>query len=322
MRIGIAGAGAFGAALAVALARTGREVTLWARDAAAVEKARENRRVERLPEIDLPASIDIVSDLDALLPCDTILLALPAQATRGFVTAHAEALAGKVLVACAKGIDLTRLTGQTAIIAEAVPSATPALLTGPSFAADIARGLPTALTLACADEGCGAALQAALSTPGLRLYRTADVIGAELGGALKNVIAIACGACIGAGFGDSARAALMTRGFAEMQRLAASLGARPETLMGLSGFGDLVLTCSSELSRNYRYGLALGRGESFDTGTTVEGAATARAVTDLAAARGLDLPISAVTARMVAHDLTPHQALDALINRPLKEESE
>ena len=148
------------------------------------------------------------------------------------------------------------------------------------------------------------------------------MIGAELGGALKNVIAIACGACIGAGLGDSARAALMTRGFAEMQRLAASLGARPDTLMGLSGFGDLVLTCSSELSRNYRYGLALGRGESFDSHPTVEAAATARAVTDLAAGRGLDLPISAVTARMVAGDLTPLQALDALINRPLKEERE
>ncbi len=322
MRIGIAGAGAFGSALAVTLAQAGREVTLWARDAEAVDRMRATRRAERLPEIDLPVQIDPVADLSTLFACDTILLALPAQATRGFVAEHAQALSGKVLVACAKGIDLTTLTGQTAIIAEAVPSATPALLTGPSFAADIARGLPTALTLGCADEACGAALQHGLSTPSLRLYRTADVIGAELGGALKNVIAIACGACIGAGLGDSARAALMTRGFAEMQRLAGALGARPETLMGLSGFGDLVLTCSSELSRNYRYGLALGRGAAFDSHTTVEGAATARAVTDLAAARGLDLPISAVTARMVAGDLTPLQALDALINRPLKEERE
>ncbi|MGR3465321.1 NAD(P)H-dependent glycerol-3-phosphate dehydrogenase [Limimaricola sp.] len=322
MRIGIAGAGAFGTALAVTLAQAGQQVTLWARDTAAVEAMRRSRRATRLPEIDLPAGIDPVSELSALFTCDTILLALPAQATRGFVAEHRDALSGKVLVACAKGIDLHSLTGQTAIIAEAVPDATPALLTGPSFAADIARGLPTALTLACADDACGATLQHALSTPTLRLYRSADVTGAELGGALKNVVAIACGACIGAGFGDSARAALMTRGFAEMQRLAAALGARPETLMGLSGFGDLVLTCSSELSRNYRYGLALGRGEAFDSHTTVEGAATARAVTDLAAARGLDLPISAVTARMVAGDLTPLQALDALINRPLKEERE
>ena len=322
MRIGIAGAGAFGTALAVTLAQAGQAVTLWARDAEAVEEMRRTRRVARLPEIELPEGIEPVSELSSLFACDTILMALPAQATRVFVTEHAGALAGKVLVACAKGIDLQSLTGQTAIISDAVPSATPALLTGPSFAADIARGLPTALTLACADDGCGAALQHALSTPTLRLYRSADVIGAELGGALKNVIAIACGACIGAGLGDSARAALMTRGFAEMQRLAASLGAAPETLMGLSGFGDLVLTCSSELSRNYRYGLALGRGEAFDSHMTVEGAATARAVTDLAAARGLDLPISAVTARMVAGDLTPLQALDALINRPLKEERE
>ena len=322
MRIGIAGSGAFGTALAVTLAQAGQEVTLWARDAETVERTRATRRVERLPDVDLPGGIEPVSDLSALFACDTILLALPAQATRVFVTDHAGALSGKVLVACAKGIDLTSLTGQTAIIAEAVPDATPALLTGPSFAADIARGLPTALTLACTDTACGAKLQHALSTPSLRLYRSDDVIGAELGGALKNVIAIACGACIGAGLGDSARAALMTRGFAELQRLAAALGAKPETLMGLSGFGDLVLTCSSELSRNYRYGLALGRGESFDTHMTVEGAATARAVTDLAAARGLDLPISAVTARMVANELTPLQALDALINRPLKEERE
>lgn len=320
MRIGIAGAGAFGAALAVALARTGREVTLWARDAAAVDKARENRRVERLPEIDLPASIDIVSDLDALLPCDTILLALPAQATRGFVTVHAEALAGKVLVACAKGIDLTRLTGQTAIIAEAVPSATPALLTGPSFAADIARGLPTALTLACADAPCGAALQHALSTPSLRLYRTADVTGAELGGALKNVVAIACGACIGAGLGDSARAALMTRGFAEMTRFAVHYGAQPETLAGLSGLGDLALTCTSELSRNYRFGQALGRGENFDATVTVEGAATARAVTAIAQKRSLSLPISTAVAALVEQRATVAEVLQDLLSRPLKEE--
>ncbi|SDE63832.1 NAD(P)H-dependent glycerol-3-phosphate dehydrogenase [Limimaricola pyoseonensis] len=320
MRIGIAGAGAFGSALAVTLARAGREVTLWARDEGAVQTMRDTRRAVRLPDVDLPAGIDPVSELSSLFSCDTILLALPAQVTRGFLEAHAGALSGRTLVACAKGLDLTTLTGQGAIVVESVPDAVPALLTGPSFAADIARGLPTALTLACPDDAAGRALQHDLSTPDLRLYRSTDLAGAELGGALKNVIAIACGACIGAGFGDSARAALMTRGFAEMQRLAAALGARPETLMGLSGFGDLVLTCSSELSRNYRYGLALGRHEDWDAATTVEGAHTARAVADLATKRGLDLPISAVTARMVAGELTPQQALETLINRPLKEE--
>ncbi len=320
MKIAVAGAGAFGTALAVTLARAGQPVTLWARDAAAVEAMRRDRTSPRLPDVTLPIRIEPTSRLADLALADAILLALPAQSTRGFLSEHADLLSGRLLVACAKGIDLTSLTDQTAVIEETVPDATPALLTGPSFAADIARGLPTALTLACRDEATGRALQQALSTPDLRLYRSTDTVGAELGGALKNVIAIACGACIGAGFGDSARAALMTRGFAEMQRLAASLGARPETLMGLSGFGDLVLTCSSELSRNYRYGLALGRGEDWDAGATVEGAATARAVTDLARARNLDLPISTVTAAMVAGDLTPTQALDALLTRPLKEE--
>ncbi len=320
MKISVAGAGAFGTALAVTLARSGVPVTLWARDPDAVTRMREARVTPRLPGVDLPVRVTPSHDLNTLFAADVVLLALPAQATRGFLETHAAALSGKILVACAKGIDLTTLTGQGAIIADTVPGATPALLTGPSFAADIARGLPTALTLACADDASGRALQQALSTPELRLYRSTDIAGAELGGALKNVIAIACGACIGAGFGDSARAALMTRGFAEMQRLAAALGARPETLQGLSGFGDLVLTCSSELSRNYRYGLALGRGEEFDTSTTVEGAATAHAVTGLAKARHIDLPISSVTAGMVAGDLTPTQALDALFTRPLKEE--
>ena len=164
-----------------------------------------------------------------------------------------------------------------AILQDVVPSCQSALLTGPSFAHDIACGLPTALTLACADDAIGQQLQKQLTTSNLRLYRTTDTIGAELGGAIKNVIAIACGAAMGAGLGDSARAALMTRGYAEMQRMALPLGARPETLAGLSGFGDLTLTCSTQASRNYRFGVALGQGVEFDPKITVEGAATAQA---------------------------------------------
>ena len=317
MRIGIAGAGAFGTALAVALCQRHDQITLWARDAGDMQQTRTN---PRLPGITLPPGIRITDDIGAIYAADTVILGLPAQTLRSFLTTHAPGLSGKALVACGKGIELGTLTGPTATIHATVPDAIAAMLTGPSFAADIARGLPTALTLACQDETHGIALQNALSTPALRLYRTTDTIGAELGGALKNVIAIACGACIGQGMGESARAALMTRGFAEMQRLAAHLGARPDTLMGLSGLGDLALTCTSEQSRNYRYGLALGRNQAFDTTTTVEGAATANAIRDLSRKLDIDMPISLAVAGLVGGTLSVRDALRALLSRPLKEE--
>ena len=201
-----------------------------------------------------------------------------------------------------------------------VPHAKVAILTGPSFAADIARFLPTALTLACADETIGHALQLRLSTPTLRLYRSQDVIGAELGGALKNVIAIGCGAVIGAGLGTSARAALMTRGFAEIQRLAMDLGAEANTLQGLSGFGDLALTCTSEMSRNFRFGASLGAGQAFDPTQTVEGAATAQAVARLAEQHGLDLPVCITIAKLASGHMDVQGAMDVLLARPLKAE--
>ena len=257
--IGIVGAGAFGTALAVALAGEGQRVTLWARD---IEPLRKSGESPQLRGIRIPETVSITAEIDDLSASDATLLALPTQALHAFVSGPGQSLRSTPLVACCKGIDLSTLTGPTVLIASAFPGTTPALLTGPSFAADIARGLPTALTLACADDARGEWLQALLSTTNLRLYRTDDVTGAELGGALKNVIAIAAGITIGAGLGDSARAALMTRGYAEMVRLAATLGARAETLAGLSGFGDLVLTCTSDQSRNFRYGRALGAGRS------------------------------------------------------------
>lgn len=309
----ILGSGAFGTALAVALAANG-PVTLWGRD---VDWGREN---PRLPGITLPDQITLTSDLASATRTDTILLALPAQALRGFLDQHATRLDGKRLVSTAKGIDLQRLTGPSTLIAEACPQATIAVLTGPSFAADIARGLPTALTLACADETAAVDLQKLLSTPILRLYRSNDVTGAELGGALKNVIAIAAGVVIGAGFGDSARAAIITRGFAEMTRLATHLGARAETLAGLSGLGDLTLTCTSAQSRNFRFGQALGKGEGFDPATTVEGAATARAVTALGSKLGMDMPIAAMVAKLAEGGASVETAAESLMTRPLKEE--
>lgn len=320
-RIAIIGAGAFGTALAVALARGGAGVSLIARDAgeaAAIEACRENAR--RLPGATLPDGVRVGADPAAAGSADAILLAVPMQRLSEALVAARPHLGRAPLVAACKGIDLASLKGPTALLADARPDGVHALLTGPSFAADIARGLPTALTLACAEKAAGEALQHLLATPALRLYRSTDVIGAELGGALKNVIAIAAGACIGAGLGDSARAALMTRGYAEMSRLAAALGARPETLAGLSGFGDLVLTCTSEQSRNFRYGLSLGRGEPFDAGITVEGAATSRAAARLAAGRGLDMPITETVAALTEGRLTVRRAMETLLARPLKEE--
>lgn len=320
MTIGVIGAGAFGAALAITWAQAGNDVRLWGRDAGALKTAQRRRRLPRLPDATMPPQVVCTSEIDAALAADTIALALPAQALRPFLVEHVAALRGRALVACCKGIDLDTMKGPASSIAETVPGAIAAMLTGPSFAADIAKGLPTALTLACADDAAGKTLQDRLSTPTLRIYRTTDTLGAELGGALKNVMAIACGVTIGAGLGDSARAALMTRGFAEMAKLATHLGAQRDTLMGLSGFGDLVLTCSSPQSRNFRYGMALGAGGSFDAATTVEGAATARSVRRLARSLELDLPICTVVAHLIDGKTDVTMALDALMARPLKEE--
>ena len=310
-RIAILGSGAFGAALAATIGRC-QPVTLWGR-------GQTGRAIRRLPGLDLPEAVSVTDDLAATDTAGIVLLALPMQALAGFVAEQGARLAGRPLVACCKGVDLRSGLGPVEILAS-LSGPAPSVLTGPSFAADIAQGLPTALTLACTDDALGARLQEALSTPVLRLYRTTDVIGAELGGALKNVIAIGAGVVMGAGLGDSARAALMTRGYAEMQRFALTRGARPETLAGLSGFGDLVLTCTSDHSRNFRYGRALGAGEAFDSATTVEGAATARAVAGLARAQGLDLPISTMIAALVDGKMAVTEAMQALLTRPLKQE--
>ena len=308
--IAILGAGAFGTALAVALSANG-PVTLWGRR---IGWSGEN---PALPGVTLPDAVTVTETLPA---ADMMLLAVPAQALSGFLATNAAHLDGRALVSCAKGIDLASGQSPARMMSSACPAAVVAVLTGPSFAADIARGLPTALTLACADPAAGHRLQHALSTAVLRLYRTTDVTGAELGGALKNVIAIAAGVAIGAGLGDSARAAIISRGFAEMTRFAVHRGAEAETLTGLSGLGDLVLTATSEGSRNFRYGLALGRGEGFDPSVTVEGAATARAVAAIAAAESVEMPISALIAGLAEGHIDVKQAMRLLLARPLKEE--
>ncbi|QIE45393.1 NAD(P)-dependent glycerol-3-phosphate dehydrogenase [Pseudohalocynthiibacter aestuariivivens] len=318
--IGVMGAGAFGTALAISLTGNG-PVTLWARDRTHIDEMRiagENAR--RLPGTALPDTLRLSADIDELQHATIVLLAVPMQKLRTVLTEYAPNLAGKTLVACCKGVELETLQGPVQVITETVPDAVAAILTGPGFAHDIAKGLPTAMTLACADALAGGALQDRLSTANLRLYRTTDTIGSELGGALKNVMAIACGAAMGAGLGESARAALMTRGYAEMQRMAQAVGARAETLSGLSGFGDLTLTCTSEQSRNARFGLSIGRGEDFDASVTVEGAATAQAVQARARALQIDMPITDAVCGLTNGQLRVDQAMNNLLSRPLKEE--
>jgi len=315
--IGIVGAGAFGTALAIAFTREGRPVTLWLRDPTTAAQVATTRQNPRLPNTTLPDTITVTANLADLSNAQALLLAIPMQSLAAFLTQHALSLPKVPLIACCKGIDLATLRGPTALLTAARPDLPSAILTGPSFAADIAHGLPTALTLAGNDAE---PLQNLLSTPTLRLYRTDDVIGAELGGALKNVIAIAAGVVIGAALGSSARAALMTRGYAEMQRLALTLGARPETLAGLSGLGDLVLTCTSLQSRNLQFGIALGAGSDFDTTITVEGTATAKAVARLARNKQIPMPITQMVADLIDRTVTLEQAVASLMSRPLKQE--
>jgi glycerol-3-phosphate dehydrogenase (NAD(P)+) len=292
---------------------------MWARSpdhADEMAKLRLNRAY--LPDTPFPDALTVTYDINALANSSALLLAIPLQHLRSALTAHD--LPTVPLIACCKGIELSTGRGPCGVIRETLPNAETAILTGPSFAADIAIGRPTALTLACQNASLGAQLQDQLTTSTVRLYRTTDTVGAELGGALKNVMAIACGAVIGAGLGDSARAATMTRGFAEMQRIGTIFGARTDTLAGLSGLGDLVLTCSSDLSRNYRLGLSLGSGEEFDPNITVEGAATAKAMYKIAQTRHLELPITEIVTRLLEGTTTITDAIETLMNRPLKEE--
>jgi len=319
--ITIAGTGAFGTALAISLASDGTPVFLWGRDAEQTQSMQIMRSNARhLPDTRLPDSVVVSSDFDTIPALSPVLLSVPMQQLRSVVSRHQKTLRDHPLIACCKGIELETGKSAPGVLADILPDATRAILTGPSFAADIAHGLPTALTLASDDKGEGRALQQALTRPNLRIYRSGDTTGAALGGALKNVMAIAAGAVVGAGLGESARAALMTRGYAEMQRMAIALGAQPDTLAGLSGFGDLVLTCTSDKSRNMRYGYALGRNESFDQTATVEGVATARAVDARAKELGIDMPITAAVVTMLDGTLKLPEVMEMLLARPLKEE--
>lgn len=326
--IAVAGAGAWGTALALTALRAGRRSTLWAREAEvreAIRTAGENSWY--LPGVDL-AGIEIVDEPQALCAADAVLMAAPAQHVRATAGLLAGGLTpGQPIVLCAKGLERGTAKLMTEVLAEAVPSAALAILSGPSFADDVARGMPTAVTLAAQDLSLAERLSSALGTAAFRPYASDDPTGAAIGGAVKNVLAIACGIAEGKGLGLSARAALIARGFAEMRRFAAALGAKADTLAGLSGLGDLVLTCSSAQSRNFAFGMALAKGESVGSATgqaagVVEGAATARPVLERAEALGVDMPISAAVAALVDGSVSVDAVIADLLSRPLRAEAE
>jgi glycerol-3-phosphate dehydrogenase (NAD(P)+) len=318
MSVAVLGAGAFGGALAISLAAKGARVQLWGRNPKAMEHISQTREIPRLPEVRLPTTVDVLPDL-ASVNANTLLLAVPMQTLSQLLTRE-DFPSGMHLVACCKGIDLKSGMGPTGLIRQHHPNRIAAILTGPSFATDIARGLPTALTLACSNADAGTKLQSILTTETLRLYTSTDPRGAELGGALKNVIAIACGMVMGAGLGASARAALIARGYSEMRRFAQVLGGEPQTLTGLSGFGDLVLTCTSAQSRNFAFGVALGAGDAPQAGATVEGRATASAALTLAQTHEIDMPIAAMVSAVCDGTINIPQAMRHLMQRDLKAE--
>ena len=324
---GVIGGGAWGTALAQSAAAAGLAVVLQAREPEVIESIRTRRVNDAfLPGIELDSAINVTSNLADLADCDLILAVPPAQHMRATLTAFAPyARPGLPIVLCAKGVERGSLKLMTEVLSETLPGAPAAVLSGPSFAADVSKGLPTAVTLACEDAGLGEALMETLSGPAFRPYLATDLIGAEVGGAIKNVLAIACGISEGRGLGRSAHAALITRGFAEMTRLGVALGGEPETVAGLCGLGDLVLTCSSPQSRNMSLGLALGQGQTIVEAlagkrSVAEGYESAPAVRQLVETLGVEAPICQAIAAILAGDIDVDQAIDGLLNRPLRAE--
>ncbi len=324
---GVIGGGAWGTALALVCQRAGLSVTLWAREpevVAGINGAHENPIF--LPGVALDPAVRATGDLADLAQADLVLNVTPAQHLRGSLAAFAPHVRpGLPMLLCAKGVEQATLKLMTEVLAETLPSAAPAVLSGPSFAGEVARGLPTAVTLACPDEALGRALAEAIATPTFRPYLATDMVGAEIGGSVKNVLAIACGIVEGRGLGRSAHAALITRGFAEMTRMAVALGGEAETVAGLCGLGDLVLTCSSPQSRNMSVGLALGAGQTLDEAlagkvSVAEGVASAPAVRALAARLGVETPICEAVAAILAGEADVDDAIAGLLSRPLKTE--
>jgi len=325
-RIAVVGAGAWGTALAIVAAANVPKVLLWAREAAVLQdlaRSRENRLF--LPGVSVPEAVHVISDLTRAGEADAVLLAAPAQHARAVLAQLRPGLKpGTPVLLCAKGVETGTGLLLTEVLQEVMPEAEPGILSGPSFARDVARGLPTAVTIA-ARGPVARRFQASLAHSAFRPYASKDLVGVALGGAAKNVYAIACGMVEGADFGESARAAAMSRGFAELMRLGAALGARAETLMGLSGLGDLVLTATSMSSRNFSLGAALGRGSplaalSGEARPLAEGAATAPALVARARRHGVELPIAEAVAAVLEGKLGVREAAMGLLSRPLTSE--
>jgi glycerol-3-phosphate dehydrogenase (NAD(P)+) len=326
--IAVIGAGAWGTALCQVIRRAGGDVVLWAHEAEvaeAVNKAHENPAF--LPGVPLDAGIRATAILAEAAAADAVLLTVPAQFLRGVAQTLAPALGKSTpIVICAKGIERDTCLLMSEVVAQALPGRPVAALSGPNFAAEVAEGKPTAVTLAADDAAIGAALVEALGTQTFRPYQSADVTGALIGGAVKNVIAIACGIAEGRGMGHNARAALITRGLAEMTRLAVKKGAKPETMMGLSGLGDLTLTCTSTQSRNYSLGRALGQGQTLaeilgSRNSVAEGVESAASVAGLAARIGVEVPIAEAVDAVLNKDAAIDDMIGALLSRPFRAEA-
>ncbi len=324
-RIAVLGGGSWGTALAQAAARAGRSVTLWARDGAAAERIAATRESPKLKGIRLDTGVAVTTSLAEAARADAILLAVPAQASRGVCENLSAHLSTQIpVIACAKGIERGTRKFMTEVIADVLPKAIPAILSGPGFAGDVARGLPTAVTLAAPDEHLASNLARALGSATFRPYHSTDIRGVEIGGAAKNVLAIAAGIVSGRGLGASAAAALTTRGFAELVRFGRACGAQAETLMGLSGLGDLILTCSSVQSRNFTFGMNVGMGYAPDaiqnsTGLA-EGYYTASVLVEMAKEREVEMPIAAAVAEVLSGRVSVDGAIDALLTRPFRAE--
>ena len=319
--VAVIGAGAWGTALAGVAARAGRDVTLYARSMEAAAQMKSSRINPRLPGVRVDERIQITGDIIEAARAQIILIATPAQHLREAVTTLAPHLKKATpVIATAKGIERGTHKFMTEVIAQAAPEATPAILSGPSFADDVARGLPTAVTLAARDEKLASALVQALGSSTFRPYHTSDIRGVEIGGAAKNVLAIAAGIVEGRKLGASALAALTTRGFSELARLGRACGARSETLAGLSGLGDLILTCSSPQSRNFALGIALGRGEQPSRDKLAEGEFTAPVLIELAASQNIEMPVSHAVAAILSGRATIDAAIEGLLTRPFKAE--
>lgn len=328
-KFGVIGGGAWGTALAQTLATSGRDVILWAfeKDCVhAINTAHENTLY--LPGVPLHTAIRGTNEFADLADCDAVLVVTPAQHMRASLTAFIPHVRkGLPVVLCSKGIEISTLKFMSQVLEDILPEAVPAVLSGPSFAIDVAQGLPTAVTLPCADPHVGAKLISAIASPGFRPYYSTDVLGAEIGGAVKNVLAIVCGLVLGKGLGRSAHSAIIARGFAEMTRLGKALGCDAETLTGLCGLGDLVLTCSSEQSRNMSCGLALGQGESLENimaarKAVTEGVATAPALKSLSQTLGIEMPICTAMANILDGSENIDAAIYRLLARGHKSETE